>query len=188
MGTFQPIIVRLDETLELAGDTTCLADHIDVDSYTLGEQEFRLPDGVDYDLVLTNAGEGILVTGMLRAHVVGECDRCLEPAEFDVAGEVDEYYLFHEPETEPDDDDEEEGVDYSLVSDEHTIDVAEALTSALLMETPFVILCREDCKGLCPTCGANLNEGDCGCAEKRAQQALDESPFAALKNLDLGDR
>ena len=35
---------------------------------------------------------------------------------------------------------------------------------------------------------ANLNEGDCGCAEKRAQQALDESPFAALKNLDLGDR
>ena len=127
MGTFQPIIVRLDETLELAGDTTCLADHIDVDSYTLGEHEFRLTDGVDYDLVLTNAGEGILVTGMLRAHVVVECDRCLEPAEFDVAGEVDEYYLFHEPETEPDDDDEEEGVDYSLVSDEHTIDVAEAL-------------------------------------------------------------
>ena len=63
MGTFQPIIVRLDETLELAGDTTCLADHIDVDSYTLGEHEFRLPDGVDYDLVLTNAGEGILVPG-----------------------------------------------------------------------------------------------------------------------------
>ena len=187
MGAFQPIIVRLDETLELAGDTTCLADHIDVDSYTLGEHEFRLPDGVDYDLVLTNAGEGILVTGMLRAHVVGECDRCLEPAEFDVAGEVDEYYLFHEPETEPEDDDEE-GVDYSLVSDDHTIDVAEALTSALLMETPFVVLCSEDCKGLCPTCGANLNEGDCGCAEKRAQQALDDSPFAALKNLDLGDR
>ena len=54
-----------------------------------------------------------------------------------------------------------------------------------------MVLCREDCKGLCPVCGANLNEVDCGHAvqieAEREQDRLDASPFAALRNLDLGD-
>jgi uncharacterized protein len=57
--------------------------------------------------------------------------------------------------------------------------------SALIMETPYVVLCREDCAGLCPTCGANLNEGDCGCAAKAASEPDPMSPFAALKDLDV---
>lgn len=191
MAAIDSVIVRLDESLEVPGDTIPVAGHLGLASYSLGEHVFSLPDGIDYDLMLTNAGEGILVAGMLRAHVVGECDRCLEDAEFDVSAEVDEYYLFDEPDSEGDtdagEDGEEAGVDYSLVGEDHTIDLADALSSALLMETPYVVLCREDCKGLCPTCGANLNEGDCGCAEKRAEQALEDGPFAALKDLRLDD-
>ena len=54
------------------------------------------------------------------------------------------------------------------------------------MDTPFVVLCRPDCLGICPTCGANLNEG---CADKAEQDWVDsdENPFAALKNLKLDD-
>ena len=76
---------------------------------------------------------------------------------------------------------------FSLVDEDHTIDVSEPIMAAILMETPFVVLCREDCKGLCPTCGANLNEGDCGCAAKREAEKLAESPFAALADLNLED-
>ncbi|MEE1210367.1 MAG: DUF177 domain-containing protein, partial [Parafannyhessea umbonata] len=103
---------------------------------------------------------------------------------------VDEYYLFKAP-AEPMADDEDDDVDFALVGDDSTIDLTDALSSALLMETPFVVLCREDCKGLCPVCGANLNEVDCGHAAQieaeREQDRLDASPFAALRNLDLGD-
>ena len=186
----QQIKQILDTRLANPGDTMPVTGHLDEKGYSLGGHDFVLPDGIDYDLVLTNAGEGILATGMLKAHVEGTCDRCLGKAEFDVAGEVDEYYLFKAP-AEPMTDDEDDDVDFALVGDDSTIDLTDALSSALLMETPFVVLCREDCKGLCPVCGANLNEVDCGHAAQieaeREQDRLDASPFAALRNLDLGD-
>ena len=95
---------------------------------------------------------------------------------------MDEYYLFEEPEhVEGEDDD----VEFSLVSEDHTIDLSDAFLSALVMETPFVVLCREDCKGLCPVCGANLNEVDCGHAAQREQERMAASPFAALAGLNL---
>ena len=179
----QPVIFALDARLGEAGDTLPLKGHLDESSYTLGEREFSLPSGIDYDLMLTNAGEGILVTGILTTHVVGTCDRCLSPAEFDVSGEVDEYYLFEEPEDTGDDDDDE--LDFSLVSADNTIALSGALLSSLVMETPFVVLCQPDCKGLCPVCGANLNEEDCGHAAQIEEERLKASPFAVLASLDL---
>lgn len=179
----QPVILALDARLGEAGDTLPLKGHLDETSYTLGEREFSLPSGIDYDLMLTNAGEGILATGILTTHVVGTCDRCLSPAEFDVSGEVDEYYLFEEPEDTGDDDDDE--LNFSLVSADNTIDLSGALLSTLVMETPFVVLCRPDCKGLCPVCGANLNEEDCGHAAQIEEDRLKASPFAVLASLDL---
>lgn len=180
----ESVVFHLDERLANVGDTLPVAGHIDQDSYTVGEREFALPEGVEYDLSLTNAGEGILVTGVMRAHVEGTCDRCLDPASFDVSAEVGQYFLFEEPEDGGDDDDE---LEYGLVSAENDVDLGEALDAALIMETPFVVLCREDCKGLCPHCGANLNEGDCGCAEAAERERMAASPFAALADLKLDE-
>lgn len=182
----QSLTFTLDERLSSPGQTLPLAGHLDEKGYTLGDHDFTLPRGIDYDLMLTNAGEGILCTGMLRAHVVGICDRCLDDAEFDVAGEVDEYYLFEEP-AEEEMGDEDDEVDFSLVSPDGSIDLAEALSAALLMETPFVVLCQPDCKGLCPVCGANLNHTDCGHAAQIEQDRLASSPFAVLKDLKLDE-
>lgn len=182
----ESINVLIDERLEGAGSALPLVGHIDEPGYSLGDHDFELPRGIDYDLVLTNAGEGILASGIVRAHVVGTCDRCLERAEFDIASEVDEYFLFEAPVAEELNDDEDE-VDFSLVGPDSTIDVSEPIMAAIVMETPFVVLCQEDCKGLCPSCGANLNEGDCGCAAKCAAEAAEENPFAALKALKLDE-
>ncbi len=183
------VIVSLDDRLANVGDALDLAAHLDLDTFSLGEREFALPEGADYDVVLTNAGEGILVSGVLRARVKATCDRCLDDTEFDVAGEVDEYYLFHEPDPGVLEEGEEEDIDFSLVGADSTIDLTDALSSALVMELPYVVLCREDCAGLCPVCGENLNHVDCGHAEQLEREAEEEriasSPFAALKDLDL---
>ena len=184
----EPLLFAIDERIDEAGETLPFVGHLDVDGYSLGDHSFELPAGLDYDLVLTNTGEGILATGLVRAHVVGTCDRCLERAEFDVAGEVDGYYLFEEPEELGEDEDE---ADFELVAPDNTIDLSAALESALVMETPFVVLCREDCLGLCPVCGANLNEEDCGHVEQlereRERERLESSPFSALAGLDFGE-
>lgn len=180
----QPVIFQLDERLGNPGDTLAVEGHLDEFGYELGEHSFELPSGIDYDLALTNAGEGILATGMVRCHVKGTCDRCLEDAEFDIAGEVDEYYLFEEPEELGDDDDE---VDFALVGEDETIDLAEAIVSTLIMETPFIVLCKEDCRGLCPMCGENLNEHDCGHAAQIEESRRPANPFAALAGLKFDD-
>lgn len=180
------LVWALDERLANPGDTLAADGRLDWDSYELGDHAFRLPEGISYELMLTNAGEGILVTGMMHAHVEGSCDRCLEEASFDVDGEVDEYFLFAEPTREMMGDDDDV-LDFSLVGADRTIDITDALHSALVMETPFVVLCREDCKGLCPVCGTNLNEHDCGHAEeleaRREQERRAASPFAVLEDI-----
>ena len=181
----QKLIWALDERLADAGATLSVAGCLDEASYTVGDRELALPEGISYDLMLTNAGEGIFATGMLHAHVVGTCDRCLEPAEFDLAAEVDEYFLFKAPSETASLGEDEDDVDFSLVRDDSMIDLSEALSSAMLMETPFVVLCREDCKGLCPVCGENLNEHDCGHASKIEEERMESNPFAVLRNLKL---
>ncbi len=181
----QPFIIQIDDRLANPGDTYPQAGHLDEGAYSLGEHDFTLPEGIDFDVMLTNAGEGILVSGMLRAHVVGTCDRCLEAAEFDVAAEVDEYYLFEEPADEAAEDDDD--IEFSLVSPDNEIDLSGAFLSALVMETPYVVLCDEDCLGLCPVCGANLNEEDCGHAKKIEEERQKANPFSVLKSLNLGD-
>lgn len=182
MSCLGSVAVDLSDRLENPGESYQLSGHIDVDGCAVGEKELTLPEGASYDVVFTNAGDGILVTGIVRASVTGECDRCLEPAAFEVAGEIEEYYLFEEPE---DPESYEDG--FELIGPDRVIDLGDAISDAVVMDTPFVVLCQPDCKGLCPTCGANLNEGDCGCAEAAEQAWVDsdENPFAALKGLKL---
>lgn len=180
----QQIIVTLDERLSHPGDSVPVRGHLAESGYEFGSRHFGLPTGIDYDLVLTNAGEGILATGLLKAHVTAVCDRCLDDAAFDVAGEVNEYFLFEPPTKDVSDDDEDE-MEYALVSADRSIDLTEPLTAALLTETPFVVLCKPDCKGLCPICGVNLNHEDCGHAAQIARNRLATSPFAVLADLKV---
>lgn len=177
-----PIIISVDDHLAEVGDTWPLAGHLDVAGYELGNHSFQLPEGVDYDVVLTNTGDGILATGIVKASVVGECDRCLDPASFSIASEVEEYFLFELPAADEQNDDEDD-VDFALVSPDRTIDLADAVNAAVVMETPFVVLCAEDCRGLCPQCGANLNHGDCGCQARRDAEPDPMNPFSVLAAL-----
>ncbi len=182
MDVIEPVVVDLSDALENPGDSLPVTGRVDLDGYSSGDKAFTLEDGISYDVVLTHAGDGVLVTGIVRAHAVGSCDRCLDAASFDIAGEIEEYFLFEEPE---DPDEFEDG--FELVGPERTIDLSGAISDAVVMDTPFVLLCRPDCAGLCPQCGANLNDGDCGCAAAAEQAWVesDENPFAALKNLNL---
>lgn len=184
MALFDPVLIELADHIENPGDSYPVAGTIDAPSYSVGEKEFALDDGISYDVVLTHTGDGVLVTGLVRAGATGACDLCLEPAHIDIAGEIQEYYLFEEPD---DPDAYEDG--FEVVSPERVIDLSGSIADAVIMDTPFVVLCRPDCKGLCPTCGANLNEGPCGCAEREAEERAmsDDNPFAVLKNLKLDD-
>lgn len=71
---------------------------------------------------------------------------------------------------------EEEADDYVIVEDGF-LDIDEQLYEMLLLEFPTKLLCREDCAGLCPQCGKNLNSGACSCTKKETDPRL--APLAA---------
>ena len=95
-------------------------------------------------------GHALMATGTVAANWVGECRRCLGPASGQVTAEVRE--LFEAA------GDEEET--YRLDRDQ--VDVEPLVRDAVLLELPLAPLCREACQGLCPECGANRNDVDCG--------------------------
>lgn len=68
--------------------------------------------------------------------------------------------------------DEEDNDEYIVVPDGR-LDLDELLREDILLELPSKYLCSEDCKGLCPKCGKNLNEGDCGCDHREIDPRLE---------------
>lgn len=101
-------------------------------------------------------GDNFVWQGTIRARLAGECRRCLGPAEQQVDDDLS--LLFSSDEELLDDPSV-----YPLPSDTATIDLAEAVREELVLRAIALPLCREDCKGLCPDCGMDLNAGPCGC-------------------------
>ncbi|WOC31060.1 MULTISPECIES: YceD family protein [Caproicibacterium] len=62
---------------------------------------------------------------------------------------------------------------YVVLEADGSLDLDRLLTEDILLELPTKFLCREDCKGLCPTCGKNLNDGPCGCSQHQIDPRLE---------------
>lgn len=104
---------------------------------------------IHLDLRLEGVGDGVLATGVAEVQLRGECARCLTEIEADAEIDLQELFLF--PGVDPDDE------EASRVEAE-MIDLEPVLRDAAMLDLPFIPLCREDCAGLCPTCGVNLND------------------------------
>jgi len=111
---------------------------------------------------LSPAGQSrFYLSGRMSGTAAMECRRCLT----DVIKEVnDELHAVFAPtgDTEVDDPDV-----FEFDPQARDLDLRPAVRESWLLAVPAFAECREDCKGLCPTCGADLNEGDCGCEPAR---------------------
>jgi len=123
---------------------------------------------VQGEVGLMRTDRGILAKGRLHTELALTCSRCLTLFGCPLALNIEEEYF---PTTDvvtgtslppPD----EPGC---FTIDGHNIlDLTEAIRQYALMTTPMKPLCREDCAGLCPTCGCNLNQTTCDCPTKPA--------------------
>ena len=140
-------------------------------------------------VTVTNTGDALLVMGSACGTATVACARCLDDFQVDLNGEVEGYFLLSEDGPAPEDMDDDE---FEVLGADKILDLEPLIIAALLVEAPLVPLCREDCAGLCAQCGANLNEGPCACSAQ-PDDGLPRmsdgrvSPFAALKDLDLGE-
>ena len=122
------------------------------------------------------------VAGHLTGEIELDCSRCLEPFTLPMATDFDLRYV---PRTENVGEGEREVEEDDLATafyDEDQIDLGHLIMEQFQLALPMKALCKEACKGLCPTCGTNLNTGSCDCNAK-----WEDPRFAALKAMKRAD-
>ena len=127
-------------------------------NYQLEENILLLPDAyidgpVKVSGVIELHNDDCYVDGEINCTIVGKCARCLERAEYSFSEEFSVKYVRNNPDPEA----------YEYVYKSGVVDLRQAVRDVFLSNCPPVIYCNENCKGLCPICGSNLNETDCNC-------------------------
>ncbi len=129
------------------------------DNLDLESDHFHLFHPLKVEFEVTNDDGVIRAWGSYRGTLEGVCSRCLDRFETSLKSSVEAKFL-PEGQTESKQDHEEQVIS-SNVEDE-TIDLGDVVRQNILVHRPMKPLCRSDCQGLCPVCGQNRNESDCG--------------------------
>ena len=130
----------------------------------------------------TRKGEQVRLRGEIKTEVELLCDRCAAPERAPLAVEFDTSFIPLEVEAVKAENVELAAEDLLLSSYEgDAVDLDELVREQILLALPSRHLCREDCKGLCQKCGADLNAGACSCAQVEV-----DPRWAALADLKKG--
>ena len=123
--------------------------------------------------------DGVLVTGRLATAFATDCARCLAPVQQQIEFELEDEFkatvevltgapIVVDPEEDP----------ALLIDAQHILNLGEIIRQELWLSQDLAPVCRPDCRGLCPTCGKDLNTGPCGCTVDEI-----DTRWTALKSL-----
>ena len=124
---------------------------------------FTVSAPVSYALDVSKVSGGALVSGEVETEVAGECGRCLAPVSRKVATGEFQFFVEAPPGAE-------------------ICDISEEVRTEITLALPMNLVCRDDCRGLCPECGADLNREKCSCKPKSTRGS---GVWSALDDLKL---
>jgi uncharacterized protein len=144
----------------------------------LEDERVRLHGTPEISGRLVRDGNRVVLTGSLSAVAQVDCDRCLRAVEVAVETDLNlRYVTVQDYESLPAAALEDEDLALS-VFDGAALDIDEVMREQVLLAVPLRAVCREDCQGFCPVCGADRNLKDCGC-----QTAETDARWAGLRDL-----
>lgn len=152
--------------------------------------EFHAAGAASLEGRVTKMGRKVLVQARSTAKLKGQCKRCLRPVSLEEQLDLVRTWVPAEEAHAGGRREKKRGEEIEASFDPETvdeeayagkeIDLSSAVREQILLSVPASPLCREDCKGLCPSCGRDLNEGECGC-----DRAVVDPRWAALKGIQL---
>lgn len=161
----EKIVIDLTENMANVGKALTF-----VGEFNLPNNLTPYPDASLYKVLIkfdvTFDNPNVIVGGVISCFIRGNCDRCLKS--LDTRIELPFNQIFYKDEAVDED---------QYVYTSSLLDVTQAVTDEVVLSLPMSLLCKEDCKGLCPKCGCDLNERQCDCDTAR------DNPFSILKNL-----
>ena len=168
MGLTSALRVNAVELLRSPGSSRPV--EVSLPAEAIGVDDARVTGAVDSALVATSSVDGVTVHGTIATPWHDQCRRCLVDVDGVAVATVDEIFQ-HDPRVA-------DAVE--IVGDQ--IDLAPIVREYVLLELPDAPLCRLDCAGICPHCGADRNETSCGC-----DTAARDLRWAALEGLHLDE-
>jgi DUF177 domain-containing protein len=140
------------------------------------DEEFQQAGPLLIEAVAELVGSEIRIRGHIGVRLSAHCDRCLEPIEIPIERDFDVSYrpvttIAREEEVEV----PKEELGVGFFSGEG-VALADVISEQVILAVPMKTLCGDDCRGLCPVCGADRNRVECHCPSPKG-----ESPFASLK-------
>lgn len=169
------------QSLELSEEGSLLVE-------AAGVLDFEIGGKVEAHLDISKVGDQLVsVDGTLKAKTSTECSRCLKPIETELSVPFKDTFLLGADGAGGGEGKERElsfhDMDYTVMEGTE-IDTNDILIEQIVLASEGNPLCKDDCKGLCRTCGVDLNKGTCGCVSTGQDEHIDKR-FAKLKDLKL---
>ena len=142
------------------------------------DQEYRIVESVSLAFDIFKDKETFRLVGDVKTVLELPCSRCLEPFRLPVDSHFDLRYQPHSHNTGDDEREIEEDDLTTAFYENEEIDLGHLMEEQFYLSLPMKPLCTDDCKGLCPQCGKNLNRETCDC-----KREWDDPRLAALKTL-----
>ena len=149
------MLIDLSDIIKDYGGRLIISESFEMqDTHFLGENfTFKAP--LQFDGFILNNTKSLELKATVKGEAEVHCARCGKPMTVSVEFPVSEILVREDAEFTEDED--------VLVYSGNSIELSEAITNSFLMNVSGKYLCSEDCKGLCPHCGVNLNEETCNC-------------------------
>jgi uncharacterized protein len=150
--------------------------HITLDekSFYDGSEYIGVLNSINFSGVLKKVGDIFLLDGKVNAVLELTCSRCLDKFPYTVNININEKFT--------DGKNTDENEDDLIFIDDSSIDVTEVIENNIILTLPIKRLCSDDCSGLCPRCGVNLNKSTCSC-----EKAETDIRWAKLKDMFSDD-
>ena len=153
--------IELDK---LEGNRSAFAHTYEAGEIVLDEETARLTEAPQINGRVARSGQEVRLRGTVTARAEVECDRCLKTVDVPIETQFDVTYIpTVDYESAATAELQEEDLSVS-VFDGEAIDIDDLVREQVLLALPPRMLCGEECKGLCPVCGADRNQTECACA------------------------
>lgn len=149
------MILDLSEILKNDNEVISLDLDIDLSSLEFMGENFIFQKPLKLTGTLTNNTKNLELSAEVTGEMQVHCARCAKPFITEVSFPVSEILLREDGEISPDSD--------VVIFSGHSVDLTDIVADSFFMNVSGQYLCKEDCKGLCPVCGCDLNETTCNC-------------------------
>lgn len=166
------MFIELSELIKNVGGEKNFSGECHIEDIRYMGEYIKFTEPVKVDVNVKNVGGVLYLSGSAQCVLDANCGRCGKPLTESLCFDLEESLLYEGSNVQVNDDED------IIVFSGYRFEIDEIVENYIFMNLPIRYLCKEDCLGVCPKCGKDLNAGDCGCDKQEIDPRL-----AALKKL-----